>query len=148
MRLTVARLRRVIKRDFSIQFGGEQLTSYGGLELLRRFLVLIGLKARIQCAFAAQQLGGDYGASQLVLLVFGLLVVGARRLGHLRYVANDPLFARLCGLARIPSDRTVVNWLKQFTQSSLLRELSAGVRKSETVALGYPIMPVAEGLGG
>lgn len=119
MRLTVARLRRVIKRDFSIQFGREQLTSYGGLELLRRFLVLIGLRARIRCAFAAQQLGGDYGASQLVLLVIGLLVVGARRLGHLRYVANDPLFARLCGLSRIPSDRTVVNWLKQFTQSSL-----------------------------
>jgi hypothetical protein len=119
MRLTVVRLRRVIRRDFSIQFGREQLTSYGGLELLRRFLGLIGLKARIQCAFAAQPLGGDYGACQLVLLVIGLLVVGARRLGHLRYVANDPLFARLCGLSRIPSDRTVVNWLKQYTQSSL-----------------------------
>jgi hypothetical protein len=119
MRLTVARLRRVIKRDFSIEFGREQLTSYGGLELLRRFLVLIGLKARIQCVFATQQLGGDYGASQLVLLVIGLLVVGARRLNHLRYVAHDPLFARLCGLSRIPTDRTVVNWLKQFTQTSL-----------------------------
>jgi DDE family transposase len=34
-------------------------------------------------------------------------------------VAGDPLFARLCGLARIPSNRTVVNWLKQFTQASL-----------------------------
>jgi len=64
-------------------------------------------------------LGGDYGASHLVLLVIGLLVVGARRLSHLRYVANDPLFARLCGLSRIPTDRTVVNWLKQFTQTSL-----------------------------
>jgi hypothetical protein len=29
----------VIKRDFSIEFGREQLTSYGGLELLCRFLV-------------------------------------------------------------------------------------------------------------
>ena len=57
MRLTVARLRQVIKRDFSIEFAREQLTSYGGLELLRRFLVLIGLKARIQYAFARQQLG-------------------------------------------------------------------------------------------
>jgi Transposase DDE domain group 1 len=119
MRLTVARLRRVIKRDFSIQFGREQLTSYGGLELLRRFWGLIGLKARIQCVLAAQQLGGDYGASHLVLVVIGLLVVGARRLAHLRYVAHDPLFARLCGLSCIPSDRTVVNWLKQFTQASL-----------------------------
>src|SRR6201988_791530 len=36
-----------------------------------------------------------------------------------RYLANDSLFARFCGLSRIPSDRTVVNWLKQFTQTSL-----------------------------
>ena len=55
MRLTVARLRRVIKRDFSIQFGGEQLTSYGGLELVRRFLILIGLKARIRRALASMR---------------------------------------------------------------------------------------------
>jgi len=55
----------------------------------------------------------------MILLVLGLLVVGARRLAHLRYVTNDPLFARLCGLSRLPSDRTVVNWLKQFTQTSL-----------------------------
>ena len=38
----------------------------------------------------------------LVVLVVGLLVVGARRLKQLRYVEHDPLFARLCGLARIP----------------------------------------------
>ena len=41
-----------------------------------------------------------------------------RRLGHLD-LAHDPLVARLCGLARIPTDRTVVNWLKQFTQEAL-----------------------------
>ena len=51
--------------------------------------------------------------------MIGLMVVGARRLEHVRYVAGDPLFLRLCGLARVPSDRTVVNWLKQFTQKSL-----------------------------
>jgi hypothetical protein len=54
----------------------------------------------------------------LVLLVIGWLVVGARRRQHLRYLANDSLCARLCGWRRMPSDRTVVNWLKQFTQTS------------------------------
>ncbi len=46
-------------------------------------------------------------------------MVGARRLEHLRYVAQDPLLRRLCGLARVPSDRTVVNWLKQCTHAAL-----------------------------
>jgi hypothetical protein len=39
----------------------------------------------------------------LVLLVIALLEVGAQRLQHLRYVAGDVLFARLCRLARFPA---------------------------------------------
>ena len=37
MRLTVASLRRVVKADLPIEFVPQQLTSYGGLELLRRY---------------------------------------------------------------------------------------------------------------
>jgi DDE family transposase len=118
MRLKVRRLWRAVKRELPIQFGHEQLTSYGGLELVRRYFQLIGLNARIRRALG-KHAGGDYGGPHLVLLVIGLLVVGARRLQHLRYLANDSLLARFCGLSRIPSDRTVVNWLKQFTQTSL-----------------------------
>src|SRR5712672_1178089 len=118
MRLKVKRLRRAIKRELTIQFGNEQLTSYGGLELLRRYFQLIGLSARMRRALG-KHAGGDYGSTHLLLLVIGLLVVGARRLGHLRYLAHDSLFARFCGLARISSDRTIVNWLKQFTQAGL-----------------------------
>jgi DDE family transposase len=118
MRLKVTRLWQAIKRELPIQFGHEQLTSYGGLELLRRYFQLIGLNARIRRGLGKHG-SGDYGCPHLVLLVIGLLVVGARRLQHLRYLANDSLFARLCGLRRIPSDRTVVNWLKQYTQTSL-----------------------------
>jgi Transposase DDE domain group 1 len=119
MRLRVMEWGRVVKQALAIEFVRDQLTSYGGLELLRHYFQLIGLNRRIRQGFRAHDLGGDYGCVRLVLLVVGLLVVGARRLKQLRYVAQDPLFARLCGLARIPTDRTVVNWLKQFTQASL-----------------------------
>jgi hypothetical protein len=119
MRLRIGRLRQVVKQDLPIEFTDERLTSYGGLELLRRYFHLIQLHQRIRHAFRAHRLGGDYGCVRLVLLVIGLLLVGGRRLRQLRYVGSDPLFVRLCGLARIPSDRTVVNWLKQFTQASL-----------------------------
>jgi len=119
MRLRIAGLGRVVKRDLGIEFGREQLISYGGLELLRRYFRSIGLSGRIRQGLCEHQLGGDYGCARLVVLVIGLLVVGARRLTQLRYVEHDPLLARLCGLARIPTDRTVVKWLKQFTQASL-----------------------------
>src|SRR5439155_3269025 len=72
---------------------------------------------RLHAACAAT--GGDYGGSRLALLVLALLYVGARRLEHLRYVAGDPLIARFCGLARLPTARTMGNWLRQFTQGTL-----------------------------
>src|SRR6202790_5659240 len=70
--------------------------------------------------------------------MIGVLVVGARRLQHLRYLANDSLFARFCGLSHIPSDRTVVNWLKQFTQTSLraLMRLNSELLYEQIAKLG------------
>ena len=44
---------------------------------------------------------------------------GARRLEHLRFLTGDPLVTRFCGLARLPTHRTVANWLRQFTQETL-----------------------------
>jgi hypothetical protein len=47
MRLTIATLRRVVKGDLTIQFVPQALTSYGGLELLGRYLRQIDLGARL-----------------------------------------------------------------------------------------------------
>src|SRR5215467_5196760 len=117
MRLSVGTLRQVVKRDMPIAFVPQQLTSYGGLELLRRYLRTIDLPRRLQAACAA--LGGDYGGARLALLLMALPYVGARRLEHLQYLVGDPLVRRFTGLARVPTARTVSNWLRRFTQETL-----------------------------
>jgi Transposase DDE domain group 1 len=117
MRLSVATLRRMIKGNLQVQFVRHELTSYSGLELLRRYLRQLDLPQRLRAACAG--MGGDYGGSRLALLILALFYVGARRLEHLRYVAGDPLIGRFCGLARVPTARTVANWLRQFTQTTL-----------------------------
>ena len=117
MRLSVASLRRMIKRKLQVEFVHQELTSYSGLELLRRYLRQLDLPRRLHAACAVT--GGDYGGGRLALLILSLFYVGARRLEHLRYVAGDPLISRFCGLARLPSARTVSHWLKQFTQATL-----------------------------
>jgi hypothetical protein len=117
MRLNVASLRRMVKGKLHVEFVRQELTSYSGLELLRRYLRQQDLPGRLRAACAAT--GSDYGGGRLALLILALFYVGARRLEHLRYVAGDPLIARFCGLARIPTARTVGNWLRQFTQATL-----------------------------
>ena len=117
MRLSVSTLRRVVKRELPIEFVHHDLTSYGGLELVRRYLHRLDVMARVRQAVAA--VPSDYGGARLALLVVALFYVGARRLEHLRYLAGDPLIARFSGLARVPTAHTVSNWLKQFTQATL-----------------------------
>src|SRR5262245_46541240 len=117
MRLTVASLRRMVKGTLHIEFRRQELTSYSGLELLRRYVRHRELAGRLRGACAGT--GGDYGGGRLALLILALCYVGARRLEHLRYLGGDPLIARFCGLARIPTARTVGNWLRQFTQTTL-----------------------------
>ena len=117
MRLSVRSLRRVVKGDLHIEFGRQDLTSYGGLELVRRYLHRLDLMARLRRAVAS--VPSDYGGARLALLIMALFYVGARRLEHLRYLAGDQLIARFCGVARVPTAHTVSNWLKQFTQATL-----------------------------
>jgi hypothetical protein len=117
MRLNVASLHRMVKGKLHVEFARQELTSYSGLELFRRYLRQGDLPSRLRAAWAAT--GGDYGGGRLALLVLALLYTGARRLEHLRYLAGDPLIARFCGLARIPTARTMGNWLRQFTQAAL-----------------------------
>ena len=79
-----------------------------------------------------------------MLLLITLWVVGGRRIEHVRYLAHDPLVARLCGLARLPADRTVVAWLKQFTQEALqaVTTLNSELLYEQIERLGLPRLTI------
>jgi hypothetical protein len=117
MRLKVRSLRRAVKGNLQIEFVPQQLTSYGGLELVARYFRQMNVVGRLRTALAT--VPSDFGSARLALLVVALFYVGARRMEHVRYVAGDPLVARFCCLARLPTARTLSNWLKQFTQATL-----------------------------
>jgi hypothetical protein len=65
----------------------------------------------------------------MVRVVLALVLVGGRRMRHLGYVAGDPLFHRFCGLAHLPSARTLSRWLKSFNETWVerLRAVNAEV---------------------
>jgi hypothetical protein len=103
-----------------IEFANQDITAFGGLELLRRYVALIELGRRVRNVFARYEVGGDYGAIDMILVIVVLMLVGGRRLDHLNYVCDDPLVKRFCGLLRLPRERSVSRWLKRFTHKSLM----------------------------
>ena len=68
----------------------------------------------------------------------GLVIVGGRRLRHLAYVADDPIFQRFGNVRVVPTARTLSRWLRHFTMRTVTRfqALNAAVVRQLLPALG------------
>lgn len=118
MRFKKSDFRRLVKGHLEFSFGREQLTSYAGLELLGRFVQGSGFLDRLRALERRVCWGGDIRFASMVLLFVGMLVVGGRRLRHVRYLKDDPLVSRFAHLRRVPSERTLSRFLKMFSYRS------------------------------
>ena len=129
MRRRKADLSARVNGDLHVDFSGNQLTSFAGLELFLRYLRKSDFNAAVRKHLKPAALGGDFGVVAMVRLVIGLVIVGGRRLEHLVYLKGDPLFLRFLGLAQLPSPRTLSRWLKRFRASSVvkLQRLNAAI---------------------
>jgi hypothetical protein len=121
VRISKEQIRARSKGNPALTFGSERISARGGLELFGRFLRAIELPGRLRQALRGVGLEGDYGAVRMVLVVLALLLVGGVRVTHLALLGVDPIVLRFCGLHRLPSDRSVVRWLKRFTPEALVR---------------------------
>lgn len=119
MRLNKTQFLSSIKSNLKIEFAQQDITAYGGLELIRRYFRIIGLHSRVQSVFARHHIGGDYRAIDMILVLLALLLTGGNRLDHIAHLTSDPLVRRFCGLLQLPSGRSVSRWLKRFTMKSL-----------------------------
>ena len=114
-------LSRRVNGELRVEFTGSGLTSFAGLELFIRYLRGIGFNSLIRDHLSGMMSRSDFGMVAMVRLLVGLVIVGGWRLRHVAHVAGDPLIHRLCGLAHLPSARTVSRWLTRFSEASIER---------------------------
>jgi hypothetical protein len=139
MRLRKQDFQRRINGNLRIEFAKQSITSYSGLELIQRYFRLIGLNNRIRRAFRGYHgFSNGYSVVDYVLVLMALWFTGGHRLRHIRFIAEDPLVRRFCGLKTLPVDRSLSRWLGQFTNDSLqaLVELNSELVLGKIDALG------------
>jgi hypothetical protein len=109
-----ADLRTRVNGQLQLRYERTGLTTYAGLEFVRRWLHRDGWLALLRRELATALPATDYGVLGLVLVVLALVLSGGRRVRHLRYLEGDPVVARFCGLRQLPTARTVGRWLAAF----------------------------------
>jgi len=116
-----ADLRARVNGNLGLRFEREGLTSYAGLELVRRYFGRLGLISLLRRELGQALPASDFGVVAMVMVLLALTISGGRRLRHLLYVADDPVVLRLCGLRKLPTPRTMGRWLAEFRARHLVR---------------------------
>jgi hypothetical protein len=94
-----AELQARVNGQLTLRYERTGLTSYAGLEFVRRWLHRVTMLRR---ELATALPPSDYGVVGLVLVVLALLLSGGRRLRHLRYLDGDPLIGPARAARRLP----------------------------------------------
>jgi hypothetical protein len=119
MRRAKRTLAQRVNGQLRIEFGDDCLTSHAGLEIFQRHLRALGFNQMLRSAFSRLPFSGDYKVVEMIRLFVTMILVGARRLGHVRFLSRDPMILRMAGLAILPEERTLSRWLGRFTAKSL-----------------------------
>ena len=138
MRRRKSDLHARVNRNLPLEFDDVRLTSYAGLELLERYLRTRRFNQLVREAFADLPRWGDFGVVVMVRVFVGLVIGAGRRLRHLAYVADDPIFQRFGNVRVVPTARTLSRWLRHFTMRTVTRfqALNAAVVRQLLPTLG------------
>ena len=107
-------MKRRVNGRVDFRMGRREVTSHAGLELVREYLKARRFPALMRRAAGRGFPATDFGVAPMLLTLLGLILIGGRRVWHLRYELSDPVVARFAGLSRLPSSRTVSAWLQRL----------------------------------
>ena len=107
----------------------RKLTSYAGLVIIQALIARLGLKAKLHKCFAPLRKHAIYGPASIVMLVLLLIMLGFRRLRDLDYCRDDPMLARVAGLAKIPDVATVSRNLAKCDDASIDKMRETALRE-------------------
>src|SRR5882757_10418256 len=118
-------------QEFKPLFGGGKIkicdtlravTPFGGLSVFIEFLGRIGLVEQLASRTPYQPKSGNHYDPGQILVGFILSVIaGAQRFAHANQLRADRALHALLGMKRFPSDDTILNYFRRFSQAEVER---------------------------
>jgi Transposase DDE domain group 1 len=118
-------------QEFKPLFGGGKIkicdtlravTPFGGLSVLLEFFARIGLVEQLENRqFYQPESPNHYDPGQILVGFMLSVIAGAQRFAHTNQLRADRALHALLGLKRFPSDDTILNYFRRFTQAEIER---------------------------
>ena len=96
------------------------MTPFGGLSVFIEFLGRVGLVEQLANQAPYQPKSGNHYDPGQILVGFILSVIaGAQRFAHTNQLRADRALHALLGMKRFPSDDTILNYFRRFSQAEV-----------------------------
>src|SRR5436309_13518612 len=106
-------------RKLAIAFGAENLTHYGGVYLLHRFLSRIGFKRAVSKELRLHQRNNRYSVGEMLLATIYPMILGLERLETTQLLRQNGVFQYLTGLPTYPDATTLRRFLLRAAPTAL-----------------------------
>jgi hypothetical protein len=108
-------------RKLTIEFGAQNLTHYGGVYLLHRFLSQIGFKRAVAKELRWVQRNNRYSIGEMLLAILYPMILGIERLETTQLLKQNGVFQYLTGLPSYPDATSLRRFLLRAAPAMLPR---------------------------
>jgi hypothetical protein len=117
----------------------DRLTAFGGVLALIKFLDLVGFEKIFKDKFADSVRRTMLGSSKMVMGILMLIFIGFQRLGHFKYIQQDPMVCGFLAVKKLAHISTFWRYLRVLgiPQSNSLLRINAAVRMLVWEQCGY-----------
>jgi hypothetical protein len=106
-------------RNLAVTFGAPNLTHYGGVYLLHRFLSRIGFKDAVAVRVRLTQRNNRYSVGEMLLALLYPMILGLERLETTQLLQQNGVFQYLTGLPSYPDATTLRRFLLRMAPRGL-----------------------------
>src|SRR5215831_15832463 len=108
-------------RKLSVEFGARNLTHYGGVYLLHRFLSKVGFKSAVANKLHFAQRNNRYSVGEMLLAILYPMILGLERLETTQLLRQNGVFQYLTGLPSYPDATSLRRFLLRAAPAMLPR---------------------------
>jgi Transposase DDE domain group 1 len=106
-------------RKLTIRFGAVNLTPYGGVYLLHRFLSRIGFKGAVARQIQLVQRNNRYTTGEMLLALVYPMILGLERIETTQLLRQNGVFQHLTGLPSYPDATTLRRFLLRVAPTAV-----------------------------
>ncbi|MBI2488017.1 MAG: transposase [Deltaproteobacteria bacterium] len=101
-------------KDIRVEFTGKNLTKFGGIQLVRKFLSRLKVKEELEGAVPIEKRDSGFSVGGMLVCLLYAVILDMKRQSDTLMLRLDKVFQKIAGLDDYPVQSTIGRFLKRF----------------------------------